>query len=364
MRGKQVRRKLITITLPTLILLLILGEFIFRVIVPACQLPYVYFDTADQIMRYDTRYRRTGLYTIGRSAHRGGKWRINNYGWNSEIDYSETKDNIPLVAVIGDSFVQAFEVNVKDRFSSVLQRMAGSDMRVYSFGISGAPLSQYLQISRYVRKHFHPDVLVICIVHNDFAESLLEFSENPHFLHLRPTDSGFEEVQPIPYVPNRFRRFWKQSALASYFYENLHVYQWWTARQIAAQTKAYQANVDVHAINPRQETIEKATVLLVSKIREENQQIPILFVMDGLRSEIYSNRPGTSSLSWMNRIMEKAATENGCHFLDLTETFQENFRKNHREFNPEYDWHWNEYGHDVVGKEVYRDLIDLKILKK
>jgi lysophospholipase L1-like esterase len=300
---------------------------------------------------------------MGKSAHRGGNWRINNYGWNSEIDYSETKDNRPLVAVIGDSYVQAFEVNVEDNFSSVLERTAGPGIRVYSFGISGAPLSQYLQISRYVRKHFHPDVLVICVVHNDFAESLLEFSENPHFLHLRPTGSGFEEVQPIPYVPNRFRRFWKQSALAAYFYENLHFYQWWTARKIAAQTKMYEENVDVHLVNRERETIEKATLLLVKKIREENPQTPILFMIDGLRSEIYSARPGTSSFSWMNVIMEKAATENGCYFLDLTETFRESFHKDHQEFNPEYDWHWNKYGHEVVGRELYRSLIALNILK-
>ncbi len=356
-------RKLLTITLPTLIVLLIAGEVFFRVIVPACQLPYVYFDAADQIMRYDTRYRRTGLYTIGRSAHKGGIWRINNCGWNSEIDYSESKDNRPLVAVIGDSFVQAFEVNVEDKFSSVLQHIAGSGIRVYSFGISGAPLSQYLQISRYVRKHFQPDVLVLCVVHNDFAESLLEFSENPHFLHIRPADSAFEEVQPIPYQPNSFRRFWKQSALAAYFYENLHLYQWWTARKIAAQTRDYQANVDVHSVNINRETIEKATLVLVKTIREENPKVPILFLMDGLRGEIYSERPGTSSLSWMNRIMEKAAIENGCHFIDLTETFRESFRSDHLKFNPEYDWHWNEHGHKVVGKELYRRLIELNILK-
>ena len=357
-------RKLITITLPTLILLLILGEFIFRFIVPACQLPYVFFDPTDQIMRYDTRYRRTGLYTLGRSAHKGGNWRINNYGWNSEIDYSETEKDRPLLAVIGDSYVQAFEVNVEDKFSSVLQREAGSRILVYSFGISGAPLSQYLQMSRYVRKHFHPEVLIICMVHNDFGESLLEFSENPHFLHVRPKGSAFEEVPPIPYQPNRFRRFWKRSALAAYFYENLHFYQWWTARKIAAQTKTYQANVDVQSVNAKQETIEKATLLLVKKIREENPQIPIVFLMDGLRDEIYSERPGTSRLSWMNRIMEKAATENGCSFLDLTETFRENFRKDHKEFNPEYDWHWNRHGHEVVGKELYRSLIKLGILNQ
>lgn len=49
--------------------------------------------------------------------------------------------------------------------------MAGK-FDVYSFGISGAGLSEFLQISRYVRKYFDPEILVINVVDNDFDESL------------------------------------------------------------------------------------------------------------------------------------------------------------------------------------------------
>ena len=53
-----------------------------------------------------------------------------------------------------------------------LREKLHSQFDVYGFGKSGAPLSQYLQMTRYVIKHFDPEIIVINVIRNDFDESL------------------------------------------------------------------------------------------------------------------------------------------------------------------------------------------------
>ena len=72
--------------------------------------------------------------------------RVNNYGYFNDFDFN-LEDN--KIVIIGDSYVEA--IHVENRFSigGILDKKISSDygMRVYSIGISGSPLSQYLAFS-------------------------------------------------------------------------------------------------------------------------------------------------------------------------------------------------------------------------
>ncbi len=312
-------------------------------------------------MRYDPRYLRSGTFTSGRAANPGGKWMINNAGWNSPVDYSESTSK-PLIAIIGDSYVEAFAVNSDENFAGVLRNLLRDNYRVYSFGISGAPLSQYLQMSRYVQKHFHPDVLVVCVVHNDFDESLAKFSSAPFFLRITGEPGHFQEVAPQPYSSKPWKRMLKRSAIVRYVYENLSVWKRFPENAERPQLKNYVANIDATSVNQSKAIIEDATYFIVDKIRMENPQIPILFMMDALRQEIYSGANEKSPIQWMNELMKNASAKNNCYFLDLTTSFKEDFRKNHMMFNNNYDWHWNKHGHSVAGKELFEKMKTLGIV--
>ena len=115
--------------------------------------------------------------------------RTNNYGFVSNIDYDPTKTT-PLIAIIGDSYIEAAMVPYEQTGAGRLAKQLQDGARVYSFGASGAPLSQYLAYAEYVGKEFHPDVLVILVVDNDFDESLLKYKLWPGFHYFEEDAQG------------------------------------------------------------------------------------------------------------------------------------------------------------------------------
>jgi hypothetical protein len=103
-----------------------------------------------------------------------------------------------LVCLI-DSFIRALQVDVDKSVSSLLRdqlNTVSTEYQVYSFGHDGAPLSQYLHISRYVNRHFSPETLVVLLIHNDFDESVADLVSKPYFLQLRLKGAEVREVQP------------------------------------------------------------------------------------------------------------------------------------------------------------------------
>src|SRR5438309_72885 len=118
----RIFKNLVFITLPSILFCIILLELLFRYIIPASETPYVYFDHNNQILRYDTEGKTEGIYTIGGLTQQRSRWRINNYGWNSKIDYVPYQiRQKPLIAIIGSSYVEAFQVNIEDNIAAILR---------------------------------------------------------------------------------------------------------------------------------------------------------------------------------------------------------------------------------------------------
>ena len=82
------------------------------------------------------------------------KVHVNNLGFANRRDYVGDAPG-PLMAVIGDSYVEALMVPQDKTFYTRLESLA-PQWRYYSFGISGAPLSQYLAYAEFAREHFAP----------------------------------------------------------------------------------------------------------------------------------------------------------------------------------------------------------------
>ena len=65
--------------------------------------------------------------------------RTNNFGFINDIRYEENATS-PLLAIIGDSYVQAFMVPFKDTIAGRLSGYLGDTARAYSFGVAGSAL--------------------------------------------------------------------------------------------------------------------------------------------------------------------------------------------------------------------------------
>jgi hypothetical protein len=80
---------------------------------------------------------RDFVQSRGWNFQRVNRGHVNNDGWVNNQDYRVSEDP-PLVAVIGDSFVEAEMVPYAQTFHGLLATLYEGKTRFYSFGTSGA----------------------------------------------------------------------------------------------------------------------------------------------------------------------------------------------------------------------------------
>src|SRR5262249_2327568 len=108
-------------------------------------------------------------------------------------------------------------------FHVLLANIFRDKFRVYSFGASGAPLSQYLIWARYAVHQFKARVLVINVVGNDFDESHINYKAGPGFWYYAPDPTGRLQLRLIEYRPGLMRSIVRHSALLRYLAINAGV---------------------------------------------------------------------------------------------------------------------------------------------
>jgi lysophospholipase L1-like esterase len=95
-----------------------------------------------------------------------------------------------------------------------------------------------------------------------------------------------------------------------------------------------------------------AAQYIFSKIAEENPGKRIVFVMAAPRHAIYDGTASESRVRLLNTLVAQLCGEHGFELIDLTEPMVENFETNRTKFNSPWDGHWNEYGHEIVFRQV------------
>lgn len=349
-------RNILLVTIPFFLVLFCVLELTFIYVIPASEFPYYYYDPDDRVLKYSTTAKRDGLFTIGSLAQQRAKWRINNAGWNSSIDFVQEKRNI-RIAIIGDSYVEAFQVDVGDSIAGQLRRLLSPGIDVYAFGISGAPLSQYLQMARYVRDRFDPDILVINVVHNDFDESLCSTKRQAGMLCLEDDGTSIRESSIFPYEPNSLLRLLRRSSSIRFAMANLRMgARWERLKSGMSAHPTYNANIDVQKTQALHDRIEQATEYILGALKREYKETPILFLIDAPRKDLYAHTLSESNVRWLNELLMHQAARFGFLFVDLTNEFGKVFHTEQVHLESEYDWHWNEAGHRAAAQAVFQAL--------
>jgi len=161
-----------------LFLSIILLEMICRVLPVRDSLVTLPVNAQNPVMRF--KENRDVIWSSGTDFSIITRKHVNNYGFLNDQDYS-SENKSPLLAVIGDSFVEAAQVENRNTIHGILSRDSVGRGRVYSFGTSGSPLSTYLVYADYAVNVFHATELVFIVVGNDFDESLLKYKNAPGF---------------------------------------------------------------------------------------------------------------------------------------------------------------------------------------
>lgn len=167
-------------------LAILLAELLVRILAPHPRYPYYYIPDGAVGMRYKPNHR-------GRATNIFGEFdtaiEINSEGFRDRDHSIEKPPHTYRIAVLGDSFTEAEQVEEKECFTrkieiylnDYLQQKGVSDFKVevMNFGVGGFELYQYLLCyETYVRK-YHPDlVLVASFVHNDILGNVFYLESN------------------------------------------------------------------------------------------------------------------------------------------------------------------------------------------
>ena len=270
--------------------------------------------------------------------------RINNVGFVSNFDYDEHAAT-PLLAVIGDSYVEAFMVPSRATCAGRLASQWSGRARVYAFGVSGAPLSQYLAFAEYARDTYRPDALIVVVISNDYDQSLRKYGRKPGMHQFVEQAGGGLMLERADLHRGLVYRWARASALARYLATNLDVTRlpgnlW---RRVAGEADRLEREPDARrAVDAYFRMLPAASGLAPERVA---------FVVDGLRPALYDreqlSRARQGYGGRMRQYFMTHARRRGYHVVDMQPVFAEHYRVHRQRFEWPQDAHWNVLGHRV-----------------
>jgi hypothetical protein len=286
---------------------------------------------------------------------------INNHGFVNDEDYTDN-DPRPLLAVVGDSQVEAAMVPNHQTLYRRLAEQLKPRGRIYAFAASGAPLSQYLIWAQYAQQTYRAGGVAIVVVGNDFDESLWAYNKRPGLHVYVKGPDGRLQLQRTDYRPSPFRSLVRHSALGRYLVFHLHLLD--AAKEIAARwglTSAAHADAPQHVGN----TAAEATP---DRVRDSQEAIDavlddfgkmvalppdrIAFLVDGARYESEIEVTERSYFGQMRTYFMRQASQRGYEVINLQPRFVARTRDGQTRLEFPTDAHWNPIAHEVAAEAL------------
>jgi len=295
---------------------------------------------------------------------------INNYGFLSDQDYFPTEES-PLLAIIGDSYVEAAQVDTRNTMHGILSQETVGKGRVYCFGASGSPLSTYLAYAKYATQEFNATALVFIIVGNDFDESLLEYKSAPGFHYFAASAEGLSFVRK-DYQPTLLKRLARQSALIRYLALNMQL-RWQSIESLfgkpvgeAAFVGNTRAAFDEERMSKSRRVVDRFLAELPTQTGLGSDRI--LFVLDGMRPQLYEAKTlaaaDGSYFDVMRDYFMEVAAKKEFAVIDMQPRFVEKYKAEGVRFEFRSDAHWNEAGHRLVAEAIRESAVYRSVFER
>jgi hypothetical protein len=357
------KQKLKNLLLNGLLVLLpfVAAEGVFRLL-PVSHPPHLQPVTAEQpIVRFqqnvDYLYSRDWNFSVKTHRH------TNNFGYSNAFDYQPAATT-PLMMVIGDSFVEGHVVNSGKTAAELLNTAVAGSGRVYSIGVSGSALSQYLAFAEYSRNTFHPQAMAFVIISNDFDESLLKYKQEPR-LHYFDADG---KLQRVDYAMPAWKRVLRHSAFIRYVMLNLE-----SEYKIDLIRKRLAGNGEPKVftgqeLEQRVADSHKAVDFFLDQLPAKSGlgAESIVFVLDALRPAIYSDdalrQVDNLYNARMRRYFAQQAGARGYQVVDMQPVFIRRHQQDHARFEAApNDSHWNELAHRLAADELRKAKVFTRV---
>lgn len=326
--------------------------------------------SANYILRYDGQ---TGLLTMKPNDvfadGQAGCWenkavKANSQGFH-DTEFSLTKDrDVYRIAVIGDSFIEAFQVPVADSFQYWLEEKLNQwpekkkRFEVYSFGNGGTgTFEHHLYLNQYVLK-YQPDLVILAFLPmNDFKDDFR--------LRKEIFDRQGEIRKEVPLA----QRWLRHSVLFRWFKA-----KWQIIDSFAAAEGKVKLLFDWQAFlkdyPPAWEGIwqlEKKLLAQFDKTLEENKSQFLLVSLDDMwrthpkqiekDKELYSLDKFDFDFDKPEKILQEFSEKEKIPYLALLPIFRERAEKEKANiFWGGCQGHWDKTGHRWVAETLFQFL--------
>jgi hypothetical protein len=290
--------------------------------------------------------------------------RTNNYGYQFIRDY-RPQDTTPLFMVIGDSFVEAQAVDGGKSAAELMDSGVSPRGRVYSIGLSGAPLSQYLVFAQFARDIFRPQAMAFVIIGNDFDESLLKYKSDARFHYFDERDGG-AVLRRVDYELSPVKKVLRQSAFIRYAMLNVAA---GVRLEGLRESRAAAGARGPQALEERIRDSKRAVDHFLDQLPSMSglSSDAIVFVLDALRPAIYDAekllRAEEGYHAQMRRYFSAAAGARGYEVVDMQPTFIARHRLDGSRFEFPTDSHWNELANRLVAQELERSAVFTRLFR-
>lgn len=271
------------------------------------------------------------------------RFHINGSGFNNPHEYVvERSPGLARIAVVGDSFVEAFQVNPEEAFFSVLGSGLEADgihAQVYSFGVSGFGTAQVYRLIQDTVLSYLPDMVVYVFIRNDVTDSSPCLDRAAWTQQYDLTDDGRLEALPVGhYTVTWWSNLLKESRLFRYlFYQRrlLELIRNWRQPPAGPVLRGTGDCAD------RSWRIVEA-LLAEMKGRLERRGIPLVVLWQGDNDPNYA--------ADVREGLKQITARQGIQLIDPSPAFEAEAGIQVRSFRIPGDGHWNADGHRVVGK--------------
>jgi hypothetical protein len=347
------------LSLASIIFCLLVAEAALRFLPVSTGLRSMPVTSADPVLHFTPN--RPFTNSLGWNFHNVVHGRVNNAGFVNDQDY--TREGPPLIAVIGDSFIEAQMVPYAESLHGRLAAALKDKFRVYSFAASGAPLSQYLAYAGHAVREYGARAVVINVVGNDFDESLSAYRLGPGFWQYAPDPNGVLRLRLNEHAAGMAISLARHSALARYVIINLgiqnHLFAIRPLGELifgkpANAAPRYAGNTDASTGEKRVRDSLAAIDAFLRDVPERVGLAPelVLFTLDGFRYPDAARDGAGTYFDLMRRaFMEKAALL-GHEVIDLDTRFIPRHARTGESFEFYDDNHWNATGHEVAAQAV------------
>jgi lysophospholipase L1-like esterase len=341
-------------------------EAAIRLLVPTTDIPWY---RPDEVVGYGLEPNQQGRWI---SPVAQGSYHINRQGFNNEHEYTEAREpGLYRVAVLGDSFVEAFQVQRGQRFFDLLEtklKAEGLDTEVYTFGASGYGTGQEMLLLDSEVLRYRPDLVLVVFVENDLNDTACVLPQSGDEPCFKLDEQGQLGVVPVPpHKRNLAARVLLRSAAARYILMQRRVLD--RLRSLGGGTRRSSIG-DIYLKEPPTEwreawrVVDACLARMAGRCREANT--PFLITnhvqMDLLRPSEGTN--GEVDLDEPARILGGIVRSRDIDFVDLTGAFRRAAAIDAEPLTIPGDGHWSVRGHRLVAEALAGPIRDALLRRK